>query len=86
VADRRREIWFREQLGSLAYYKPIHWKAFALFAAAATVFIGSAVVMDRTGLLRNNFVLALIPLVIVFFGTVIVAGLHTGRVDDNTDL
>jgi hypothetical protein len=84
MTDRKREIWFREQPGSLAYYKPIHWKAFALFVTAAALFIMSTVIMDRAGLLQSNFALVLIPLVIVFFGIVIVAGLHTGGVDDNT--
>jgi uncharacterized membrane-anchored protein len=84
MADRAREIWFREQPGSLAYYKPIHWKAFALFASAAMLFIASAVVMDKFGLLQTNFALALIPLVVVFFGTIIIAGLHTGKLDDSS--
>src|SRR5690348_3974755 len=84
MAEGKREIWFREQPGSLVYIKPVHWKAFALYAAAIILWIGCSVAMDTLGLLQSNFALVLIPLVVVLFGTVVIAGLHTGRVDNNS--
>ena len=83
MADKNREVWFHERPGSLIYVRPVHWKALALYAAAAVLFIVSAVVMDKIGLLRTNFALLLLPFVIVFFGVLVVAGLHTAKVGDN---
>jgi len=83
MADKNREVWFHERPGSLIYVRPVHWKAFALYAVAALLFIVSGVVMDKLGLLHSNFALILIPLVIVFLGVLIIAGLHTAKLEDN---
>jgi hypothetical protein len=84
MAERKREIWFREQPGSLAFLKPVHWKAYALHASTMILWLGSAAAMGAFGLLRNNFGLVLIPLIVVLFAHIIVAGLHTGKVDDSS--
>jgi|SRR3954469_6290531 hypothetical protein len=84
MADRKREIWFREQPGSLVCYKPVHWKAYALHATAMILWLGSAAAMGAFGLLQNDFALVLIPLIVVFFAHIIIAGLHTGRMNDSS--